>query len=69
MNELNFRIALLKNGLTQNRLASLLGILPQALSAMVRGYRVPPEQIKIQICSILKAKEKELFEMGERKSA
>ncbi len=61
MEEIEFRIALLKKGITQNRLAALIGLHPQALSSMVRGYRAIDPDLKKRIAKILGVPEEGIF--------
>ena len=69
MNEIGFRIALIKNGLSQNRLANRVGLCPQVLSTMVRGYRSFPADLINRICAVLGVSQKELFEDSQKETA
>jgi plasmid maintenance system antidote protein VapI len=53
MNELKFRIALLKKNISQNKLARQMGIHPQTLCNYIRGYRRIPKEIIVKISKIL----------------
>lgn len=62
MKEIQFRMALIQKGLSQNKLATILGIHPQVLSSIVRGYKKPDESFRDKIAKILDLPQSTLFE-------
>ena len=61
VNEMQFRIALVERGLSQNKLAVKLGIHPSVLSACVRGYRQIEAELRKKICKELEVEPDRLF--------
>ncbi len=61
MNELQFRIALLKNNISQNELARRIGVHPMTVSSVVRGHRNAEPTLRRKIASTLNVSEKKLF--------
>lgn len=67
MNKIEFRIGLLRKGLSQNRLAQKIGLHPQHLSAIVCGYRKVKSQIRARISKELGIAENRLFPEAQYK--
>jgi ribosome-binding protein aMBF1 (putative translation factor) len=60
VNQLNYRIALLKKGLSQNALALKLGLNPAVLCSKVKGYYKAEPELITQISKALDIPEKDL---------
>lgn len=61
VDQTNFRIALIKAGLSQNDLAMRLGIHPNTLSGVVRGWKKMDPSLSQKISEILEVPESEIF--------
>lgn len=53
VNRVEFRVALLRAGLTQQEIAAQLGYQPQALSRYLGGHRTPPADLISRLAAIL----------------
>jgi transcriptional regulator with XRE-family HTH domain len=67
MNEITFRIALLRKGLSQNAFAKSLGLHPQIMSNIVRGYRQPRPELQRRIAAKLDVHLDSLFKPIQHK--
>lgn len=65
MNIKLFRKALIDIGMSQNELARCMGIHPQVLSSLVRGYRQPSEELMDKIAALLQSDPNVLFELKQ----
>ena len=61
MNIFEFRVALLRRGISQNRLARIIGLHPQNLSSIVNEDKNATAQVRKRIAKELNVSEKILF--------
>ncbi len=66
MNNFDFKVALLRKGISQNQLSLRLNISPQALSNYLCGYRETPEGLREKIANELGVSVSDLFNGKER---
>lgn len=61
----NLKLQMWKCGIRQNRLAQLVGVHETLLSKIVNGFRMPDNELRARIASVLQCEQEWLFTGAE----